>query len=349
MTIKTILIYRIDRLGDLIYTTPAIQSLRNHYPNAKIIAILSTYNSKALHLVDFIDEIILYDRHKPLREKLKTIQFIRKKKADLAVVFSPGNHSFRLATLSRARLKYGLITTKKPLKTWIWRTFFHVFSPEKPLLHRDECNQVTQLIDSNIKIVKSYKIGRSPEMKRHWEKTLMENKITNPWIGIHCDERWFTRMKLNNSSFNELVQQLISHFKCPVIIATAGQVNIQNINGTPLSLNPVHQNNTQRPSKPTAHTLKHPDFFLWTEFINSCQMLLTPHGGATAVAEATNTPIVDIAICSHTSNYYNKWQPQHQHVVSIVSSQTQNELRDEIFRGVKQLHSSLFHKDECVQ
>ena len=46
--IKEICICRIDRIGDLIMTTPILRSIRKEFPNSKITLLVSPINSKVL-------------------------------------------------------------------------------------------------------------------------------------------------------------------------------------------------------------------------------------------------------------------------------------------------------------
>ena len=65
---KKICISRLDRIGDLIMTTPAIISIRQNWPGSKITLLASEVNSKVLNYSPLIDEIIEIDSKKKLIE-----------------------------------------------------------------------------------------------------------------------------------------------------------------------------------------------------------------------------------------------------------------------------------------
>lgn len=88
-----IIILKRDKLGDLLITTPAIQVLRQHFPQAKISLAASTYSSWVAKDAPFIDEIYSYPQYKSLSLKslysalIQAIIFIRirLKKYDVAI------------------------------------------------------------------------------------------------------------------------------------------------------------------------------------------------------------------------------------------------------------------------
>jgi ADP-heptose:LPS heptosyltransferase len=78
-----IIILKRDKLGDLLITTPAIQVLRQHLPEAKISLAASTYSSWVVKDAPFIDKIYSYPQNKSLSIKslyfafMQAIIFIR--------------------------------------------------------------------------------------------------------------------------------------------------------------------------------------------------------------------------------------------------------------------------------
>lgn len=59
-----ILIIRRDNIGDLVCTTPAITALRTHYPNAKIGALVNSYNAEVLSGNPDLDCVFVYKKFK---------------------------------------------------------------------------------------------------------------------------------------------------------------------------------------------------------------------------------------------------------------------------------------------
>jgi ADP-heptose:LPS heptosyltransferase len=59
--INTILVVRLDHIGDVIMTTPAFRALKEEYPNAKVYALISTISKELLLHNNFIDKIFCFD------------------------------------------------------------------------------------------------------------------------------------------------------------------------------------------------------------------------------------------------------------------------------------------------
>lgn len=86
---KRILIIEVNWLGDVIFTTPFIRAVREHYPGAYIACLI---HPRCVDVIDGnprINEIIIYDEqgvHKGLIGKIKLILELRKKRFDIAFV-----------------------------------------------------------------------------------------------------------------------------------------------------------------------------------------------------------------------------------------------------------------------
>ena len=114
-----ILLVRNDNLGDLIYTTPAIEALRKKYPNATIDIVVNSYNFLGIRNNPFVDNIFVYtkpkhvkgfDKVKALFGKIKIMSDIFFAKYDASVVFRSGYSSSaeQFSNLSKAPMRIGI-------------------------------------------------------------------------------------------------------------------------------------------------------------------------------------------------------------------------------------------------
>ncbi len=91
---KRILLSRVDKIGDIILTTPVIEVIRNNFPSA-FISFLSDVKTEALIKNNpYLDEVITLDKrgkHKGILGFLKILNQTRKRKFDLAINFHPAN------------------------------------------------------------------------------------------------------------------------------------------------------------------------------------------------------------------------------------------------------------------
>ncbi len=115
--IRNILLVRLDHIGDLLMTTPAIRALRKVYPTAGIHLLTKSSNREAVELNPYLDQIITFDspwtiargKKAGLGEILKTALRLRKAAYDCAIGFRPDLREALLiaATGADFRIGYG--------------------------------------------------------------------------------------------------------------------------------------------------------------------------------------------------------------------------------------------------
>lgn len=68
-----LLITRHDKIGDFIVTLPLFKAIKEQYPQTKVTALVSQVNYAFAQQIEFIDDVILYDKN-DLASTLKTIR-----------------------------------------------------------------------------------------------------------------------------------------------------------------------------------------------------------------------------------------------------------------------------------
>lgn len=100
---KKILIIRLDRIGDVLLSTPVIKAVRNSYPESHIAFMVRPYAREIVEGNPYLDEVIIYDkeiRHKGFSGNMDFIRELRKKKFDLAIVLHPTVRSHMISFFS---------------------------------------------------------------------------------------------------------------------------------------------------------------------------------------------------------------------------------------------------------
>ena len=107
--IKKILVFRTDRIGDILLSIPAIRALKQSFPEAQISVIVQSPYACLLENNSDINEIITYDKKKNsgFWGTLKFIVHLRKKRFDLAVVLNPKKRSNIIAFLAGITYRLG--------------------------------------------------------------------------------------------------------------------------------------------------------------------------------------------------------------------------------------------------
>jgi len=87
-SIKNILVVRLDRIGDMVMTTPIFRALKEKWPGVQVTVLTNPVNRNIVINNPFIDCILVYDRenkHKSFNSKLTFFRSIRERKFDLVI------------------------------------------------------------------------------------------------------------------------------------------------------------------------------------------------------------------------------------------------------------------------
>lgn len=95
-TAQNILCIRLDTIGDVVMTTPAIRALKTSHPNRRITLMTSTAGATIVPLVSEIDDLIIYDapwlKATTLREssapEFAMVEQLRQAQYDAVVIFT---------------------------------------------------------------------------------------------------------------------------------------------------------------------------------------------------------------------------------------------------------------------
>ena len=123
--INKILIIRVDGIGDLLNSTPAIALLRENYPSAEITVLARPLNASVLIGNPDVDRILIFDRDGKHREVLAQFQFyreLRRERYQLVVAIQTAMWSHLVAFLSGAPYRLGRYQKRfKSTLTHAWR------------------------------------------------------------------------------------------------------------------------------------------------------------------------------------------------------------------------------------
>lgn len=137
--VRKVLIVRLDGIGDLILSTPAIRAVRSTFPKAEIHMLVREYTKVLVINNPNIDKLLLYKRDKLSKDY------------DLAIALHPGLKQNYLTFISRAKFRVGYTA---------WGGGFF-------LTHRirdDRATRVRHEIDSALEVVGT--VGCKTEDKR---------------------------------------------------------------------------------------------------------------------------------------------------------------------------------------
>ncbi|MBN2135984.1 MAG: glycosyltransferase family 9 protein [Acidobacteria bacterium] len=222
--IKKILIFRTDRMGDLIMTLPAMKQLREYYKDSEIVLVSGIWNEEIIKRTSFQDSVLFWNpswisrgegSHSFINLCLKAWK-LRKSGFDLAVDFTSDVRINILMFLSGAKRRVGyydggggaLLTEVIEEKNG--HRVEQNLSLVSKLVDMDIKNQISLegLIDVDDKECEKLKIQLFADNKINSAKGYI---IVHPWGGRPV-KTW------NISGYRELLSKLIAEKKKTVII-----------------------------------------------------------------------------------------------------------------------------------
>jgi heptosyltransferase II len=106
--LRTIALFLPNWIGDVVMATPAIRAVRNHFPNARLLAVCRTYVAATIEGAPWFDDVIRFDKKGPKdTREVGVIRRLRRERVDAAVLFPNSFRSAAVAALGRCRQRIG--------------------------------------------------------------------------------------------------------------------------------------------------------------------------------------------------------------------------------------------------
>jgi len=109
--IKAILLIKLERIGDLVLSLPAIREIRNCFPDSNICIIVSPYTEAIVKNTPYVDEVFIYDEKASLKDRISFITSLRRYSFDLAIDLTTRNFMFLpvwILAFSKSKVTLGL-------------------------------------------------------------------------------------------------------------------------------------------------------------------------------------------------------------------------------------------------
>ena len=221
------LIFRTDRIGDLIFSKIIINSILNKDSKNTIDLVCSPYNSNYAKNYKNINKTYILDKYN-LILMIKNIFRINSIKYDYLIILDSKRRSFFFSIFLNAKYKIALLKNWRP--KLLLKFFFDRFIINSDVVPQyQNFSTLANMLD--IKLNKKIDYYQNFIGKR---KKLTKN---SNYLLLHLDEKWFdgfyhkdyTSIGLNFRNFNSLINSLFKKFKIKIIITT-GKLEIKNLN-----------------------------------------------------------------------------------------------------------------------
>ena len=216
--INKILVIRVDGIGDLLNSTPAISLLRKNYPSAEITVLARPLNAPVLIGNPDVDRILVFERdgkHRGFKTQLQFYRELRRERFQLVVAMQTAMWSHLVAFLSGAPYRLGRY--QKRFRS----TLTHAWHGKYP---KGETHEV----DRNLELVRLICEGEGyRKLIFHLlpdEITDAKSKLTSSDIG---DDAFLIGMHPGGSSFDkrwpekqyaELADRLAHHYNATILL-----------------------------------------------------------------------------------------------------------------------------------
>lgn len=108
--VRKILITRVDRIGDVVLTTPVFRVLKERFPEAWLAVMVRPETRAIVEGNPSVNEVIVYDKEGKEKNPLRTIAFglsLRKKRFDLVIHFHPTRRVHWISFLAGIPVRIG--------------------------------------------------------------------------------------------------------------------------------------------------------------------------------------------------------------------------------------------------
>lgn len=206
---QSILVHKIDHIGDTLLATPAIRSLRISFPNATITALATPLTKAVLEGNPDLNEIVLFDPKGVHKTKEKMAAFTREISArqyDLIVCFSAATEDYRMVKRFGGKVRlapvYQNMLSAKLIS--LWTITQRIMIEDDPGKFMESPYPLRHEVEQNLEVVKAIGAEDPPENKlflyvaeedKQWAEEKFSSLIlptkSSKVVGVQLSDRWF--------------------------------------------------------------------------------------------------------------------------------------------------------------
>ena len=231
---NTIIIYKLDGLGDAILTLPVIKQLKEQTSN-KIIVACSSSNEAIFRNHKFIDKVIVFDTSKfNLSDLIKNTRLLRKEKAILSIDTSQSSNISAIMSFLTAFNTLGFKKTKGRSRNKVYNYSIEL-NPNKHMVN----NYFNLVKVIGIKTPKEIKLVRLPTKVRSNNELVMVHPCTIIEQKKWADSKWVKVMEylakdnelviIGSKDEAPLVKELLKRVKTKRYIDLSGRINLNDL------------------------------------------------------------------------------------------------------------------------
>ena len=280
---KRILVIRLDRIGDVVLSTPVLQALRHRYPHAFIAMMVRQACADVVAGNPYLNEVVVYEKEGAHRSVIGTIRFARQLRHryafDTALVLHPSNRSHWIPWLAGIPVRIGYN------RKCGWLLTHRVPHRKQEGQRHEEVYTLEMLAPFGIELPADPRptITLSPRANQRIDALLAAASVSvgEPLLAIHpsascVSKRWMPQR------FAQVADRLIAEQGVRMCVV-AGESDV-----------PYADQMVQAMTQPVLNLAGQLSMAELAVLLHRCRLLISNDSGPVHVAAAVGTPVVDI-------------------------------------------------------
>jgi len=355
----SVVVFRLDKIGDLLLSTPAISSVRRSLPNARLTLVASPYNHVVADGWDALDEVRVFDRRWSWREKTAFAGRIRAERYDLALVLSAMTDAYLLAFLSGARVRAGVVYSRRVIQ----RAFAPLLLTDRSVFHIDEAVKrraaIPHEVEQMLEVVRAAGLAAEPgplevtiaAEDRKWAQALLHRHgLAGSLVGFHLSAGWL-RDDVTGAAIRGLLDELLTAVPDRAVVLTYGEADRRAASALADCAGLGHEPDGGAGDEVRTgwggRVLVAGDlsFGRWAALLSACHVVVTRDTGSLHLAAALGRPVVAVyegPTFSHCSQQWAPWRVP----CRIVKDAAWSTTRAEVVAGVLELLGSATQNEQ---
>jgi len=311
----SVVVLRVDKIGDLLVSTPALRGLRCALPEARITLVTSPGCADVLRGSSAIDGIEVFDPTASRQARAQTVRKLRALHPDVIFTFTPKSSIYVLARRIGAPVRVGFGYQARPLDRAVAHfAFTHpVFSAVPEAIER--ASEVPHHAEELLALLPAVGLPATrlpmevpiPEADRAWACTLLASRHCQaPPIVLHLSNKW-----LDDGWTATDVVALLDLLSRPPggpardpeavrpVVATIGPADARLRSAV----------TSRMVNRHGLLVLDNLTFGRWAAIIAASALVVSPDTGAIHLASATRRPVVGVYAAHRFHIFSRQWGP----------------------------------------
>jgi len=339
---KRILVVRTDHLGDLILSTPFLETLRRMLPRSRITALVTPYTQGALDGNPSVDEVLALEPKGTGGGRADVLSELKKARFDVCIALSPTMRAYSICRMLKAPVRAGYIYSRR----WVPRALSGMLLTHRAVYHIDALVEKSLAVPHEVEQLLWFArmLGlsaepvplrlypdpsRAPEVLRRledpgvieefnrsvhapdWDKA---SRRDVPWVAVHLAPAW-VRPPWSPSAFVDMLEALLADVAGCRVVVTFGPQE-EDLGG---------ELQRSYAGSERVRVMGHMTVNEWATVMGAARMAVTSDTGAIHVAAGVRTPVVaayEDATFDLCSQQWAPWMIPHRKVRKTLPAET---------------------------